>query len=226
MTSQTSPSKSSQIESTQKYLQIAEIRDDLVVMKNGSLRLVLMVSSLNFALKGEDEQNAIINSYVGLLNSLDFPIQIVIQSRRLSIDDYFNKLNELEKKQTNERLRLQTIEYRSFLKEFLDLGMIMTKKFFVVIPYSPWSHKKKTFWERVMEVFSPTRVFKISQDQFLKYKEEVNKHAEIVASGLSSMGLTVVQLPTPHLIELYYNSYNPEVINTQKIVDLNQMSLE
>lgn len=213
-------------ESTQKYLQIAEVKDDVVVMKDGSLRLVLMVSSLNFALKGEDEQNAIISSYVGLLNNLDFPLQIVIQSRRLNIDDYVTKLIELEKKQTNERLRLQTIEYRSFLKEFLDLGMIMTKKFFVVIPYSPWSNKKKTFWQRLTEVFSPSRVFKISQAKFIQYKEELNKRSEIVASGLTSVGLTVVQLPTPHLIELYYNSYNPEVINSQKIVDLNQMSLE
>jgi hypothetical protein len=213
-------------ESTQKYLQIAEIKDDVVVMKDGSLRLVLMVSSLNFALKGEDEQNAIISSYVGLLNNLDFPLQIVIQSRRLNIDDYVAKLIELEKKQTNERLRLQTIEYRSFLKEFLDLGMIMTKKFFVVIPYSPWSNKKKTFWQRLTEVFSPTRVFKISQIKFTQYKEELNKRMEIVAGGLTAVGLTVAQLPTPHLIELYYNSYNPEVINTQKIVDINQMSLE
>lgn len=213
-------------ESTQKYLQIAEIRDDVVVMKDGSLRLVLMVSSLNFALKGEDEQNAIISSYVGLLNNLDFPLQIVIQSRRLNIDDYITKLVELEKKQTNEHLRLQTIEYRSFLKEFLDLGMIMTKKFFVVIPYSPWSNKKKTFWQRLTEVFSPARVFKIGQTKFAQYKEELNKRMEIVANGLTAVGLTVAQLPTPHLIELYYNSYNPEVINTQKIVDINQMSVE
>src|SRR6185295_14391513 len=97
--------------STQRFLEIAEVKEDVVVMKDGTLRVVLLVSSINFALKSEDEQTAIIQGYMSFLNSLDFPLQVVIQSRRLNIQGYLDKLVELEKTQTNDLLRMQTAEY-------------------------------------------------------------------------------------------------------------------
>src|SRR3989338_4007256 len=100
---------------TQTYLPIAEIKDGTVLLKDGTLRSVLLVSSLNFALKSEDEQNAIISAYVGFLNSIDFPIQIVVQSRRLQIKPYLERLIKMELEQTNELLRIQTADYRSFV---------------------------------------------------------------------------------------------------------------
>src|SRR5690606_8228933 len=129
--------------STQTHLPIAEIKDGVVILKDGTLRKVLMTSSINFALKSEDEQNALISSYVSFLNSLEFPIQIIVQSRKLQIKPYLAKLAELEKNQPKELLRIQIADYRAFVEELVDIGQIMTKKFYVVVPYDPLSNKKK-----------------------------------------------------------------------------------
>ena len=118
--------------STQQYLDIVEIREDVVMLKDGTLRAVLAVASTNFALKSEDEQNALISGYAQFLNSLDHPLQIMIQSRRLNIDEYFNRLKIAEKEQTNELLRMQITDYLSFTRELVELGEIMSKRFYVV----------------------------------------------------------------------------------------------
>lgn len=136
-------SKSKVKASTQKYLPFAEIKNDVVLMKDGTLRSVLLVSSINFALKSEDEQEALIQGYVQFLNGFDFPMQIVVQSRRLRIEDYIENLRDLEKKQENELLRIQTGEYRRYVSELVKLGDIMTKRFFLVIPYHPLADKKE-----------------------------------------------------------------------------------
>lgn len=196
--------------STQKYMPIAEIRDNIVVLKDGTLRKVLMISSINFALKNEDEQKAIINGYVQFLNTLEMPLQIVIQSRKLDINSYLEKLRKLAKVQSNELLKIQTEEYANYISQLVTLAEIMEKKFFVVVPYSPFSKKqKKSFYSRVSEVLSPGRVIKLKEDKFQKYREEVERFASIVAGGLTSIGLTVAPLDTQSLIELYYQMYNP-----------------
>lgn len=132
--------------STQSFLEIADIKDNMVILKNGTVRSVLMVSSINFALKNQDEQEGIISSFYSFLNSIDYPLQIVIQSRNLDIDDYLQKLENLSKQQTNELLRMQTLDYTQFVKELLELQSIMTKKFYVIVPYSALSDKKKGFF--------------------------------------------------------------------------------
>ena len=120
--------------SVQKYLDIAEIKEDCVVLKNGSMRAVILVSSLNFALKSEEEQEAIIYAYRNFLNTLEkWPIQIVVQSRKLNIDGYINDLKKKEKEQTNELLRMQIAEYIQYIQELIEMGEIMTKKFFIVM---------------------------------------------------------------------------------------------
>jgi hypothetical protein len=213
-------------ESTQKFLNIAEIKEDVVVLKNGTVRAVLLVSSINFALKGEDEQNAIISAYVGFLNSLSFPLQIVVQSRTLNIDGYLGKLAELEKAQTNELLRLQIADYQAFLKELLDLGQIMTKKFFVMVPYGGLDMGKKKFWEMTADALSPTRELKLGRQKFEKFKQELFKRVDFVASGLSSIGLQSQVLDTQNLITLYYNTYNPEIAEFQKLGDVDKIRLD
>src|SRR3989344_7813602 len=223
---QSNRARAKPVQSTQKYLSIAEIKDDVVVLKDGSVRSVLLVSSINFALKGEDEQNAIIQSYVGFLNSLSFPLQIVIQSRNLNIDNYLTKLSNLEKEQTNELLRMQIADYRSFLGELLELGQIMTKKFYAVVPFSGIKKEKKKFWEQVLDAFSPARSITLSQKKFEHYKEELMKRVDFVMSGLSAAGLSAVPLDTQSLIELYYNTYNPEMADAQKLADVNQLRIE
>jgi len=218
--------KAKPVASTQQYLDIVEIKDDVVILRDGSLRAVLLVSSINFALKGEDEQNALIYAYIGFLNSLNFPIQILIQSRSLNIDGYLSKLENLEKEQTNELLRMQIADYRAFLKELLELGQIMTKKFYVVVPYSGLGEKKKKFWERLMNTFSVAKVIKLSEKHFANYREELQKRVNYIKSGLASIELTSVQLGTQSLIELFYNTYNPEVAVSEKMTDTNMLKLE
>src|SRR6056297_2183779 len=134
--------KESKHVSTQELLDIAEIKEDTVVVKDGTVRAVLLISSINFALKSEEEQNAVISSYVGFLNNISTPVQIVIQSRDLKIENYLDLLKK-EKKQTNRLLKLQTTEYIEYIEELVSIGKIMNKKFFLVVPYSPFSDKRK-----------------------------------------------------------------------------------
>ncbi len=220
------PQKSANIPSTQKYLDIAEIREGTVILKDGSLRAVLLVSSINFALKSEEEQQASIQAYVSFLNYLEYPIQIVIQSRKLNIDKYLNGIAELEKKQTNELLRMQTAEYRQFVSELVELGEIMSKKFYLVIPYTPGADKRKGFLDRLSAIFSPLTVINLKEKKFRELKAELDKRTETVMSGLTSMGLTAVALDTQALIELYYNTYNPEVAEQQKLTDVGELRIE
>ena len=114
---------------SQRFLDISEIREDVAVMKDGTLRAVLLVSSINFALKSMDEQNAIVQAYMQFLNAIDFPIQIVIQSRRMNIDTYLRRLSESERTQTNELLRRQIGDYRDYVRQLVELAEIMQKKF-------------------------------------------------------------------------------------------------
>lgn len=212
--------------STQKYLLIQEMKDNCIVLRDGSLRAILLVSSINFALKGEDEQNAIISAYVSFLNNLNFPLQIVIQSRNLNINSYLAKLKELEKGQQNELLRMQIADYQSFLSELLELGQIMTKKFYVSVPYSGVKHDKKKFFEQAMEAFSPARIVRLSEKRFQKNREELFKRVEGVMGGLSSIGLSAQLLDTQGLIELFYDYYNPEIATAQKVADINELRID
>lgn len=211
---------------TQQRLYIAEIKQDLVVLKDGTLRAVLEVSSVNFALKSEDEQQAIIQGYVGFLNVLDFEVEIVIQSRKLDIRKYLTSLDEMAKQQTNELLRLQTVEYRQYIDELVTLSEIMEKRFLVVIPYSPFSKKRKNWFSRAQEVLLPTRVIKLADQKFSKYQKEIDRRTSIVAGGLTSIGLQVTQLDTQKLIELYYQLYNPTRGTNRTMPSLDKIQLQ
>lgn len=209
--------------SSQHYLDIAEIKEDCVIMKDGTLRAVLLVSSLNFALKSEDEQNAIISAYISFLNFLEFPLQIVIQSRKLDIDGYLNRLKKIEKEQTNELLRMQTTEYRQYITELVEIGDIMNKRFYIVVPYNPLSDKEKSWLKKFFGLFSAARQVKLSQDAFTKRRHALFQRVEHIVGGLASMTLKSVVLDTQSLIELYYNTYNPDVYNQEKLVELNKI---
>ncbi len=212
--------------STQRYVPIAEIRDDVVIMRDGSLRAVLMTSSINFALKSEQEQNASIGSYVSFLNSLSFNVQIIIQSRRLNIDEYLSRLEKVEREQTNELLRMQTREYREYVTQLVDLGNIMSKKFYVVVPLVPGKPKGRGFWARLGEATKAALIVKVSQERFLSRKKDLMQRVDLVATGLGNMGLNVVMLNTQNLIELYYNSYNPKISEHQKLTDIEKLEVD
>ncbi|MDO8668714.1 MAG: hypothetical protein Q7K65_00280 [Candidatus Buchananbacteria bacterium] len=212
--------------STQSYMTISEIRDDAVIMKDGTLRSVLLVSSMNFALKSEEEQNAIVAGYISFLNSLDTTLQIVIQSRKLNLDNYLADIKRAEEEQANDLLKLQTSEYRKYISELVELGDIMTKKFYVVVYYNASFGKKRNFWERSTDVVSPTKLIKLSQKEFSKRHQELFIEVDKIISGLMSMGLRVSILNTQSLIELFYNTYNPTISESQKIADINKLDVE
>ncbi len=212
--------------STVRFLDIAEIRDDVVVLKDGTLRVVLLVSSINFALKSEDEQEAIISAYVSFLNALDHSLEIVIQSRKLNIEKYRLELREREKTQTNELLKAQIVDYQSFIKDLVELGEIMSKRFYVVVPFDPFTAKKKGFFTRFREILSPGVAIKLKEKQFQDRKAELMIRVNNIVSGLTSMSLTAAQLDTQTLIELYYSIYNPQTAETQKLADVAKIQVE
>jgi len=214
----------------QKFLDIAEIRDDIVILKDGTLRCVLLVSSINFALKSVDEQNAIVQAYMQFLNALEFPIQVVIQSRRMNIDTYMRTLDENEKTQSNDLLKRQIRDYREFVKQLVKLGDIMQNRFYVVVPYSSadkaGGSTQKNFFQRMGEILTPTVASKLTEDKFQKMKFDMSLRVNQIIGGLSSMSLNAVQLDTQSLIELYYTVYNPEMFETQRMTDLSRMQVE
>ncbi len=221
----TKKTNKSHLPSAQRYLDIAEIKEDLVLMRDGTVRAVLIVSSVNFDLKSEEEQNAMVGSYVTFLNSLSFPLQVAIQSRPLNIDDYLERLKKTEREHTNELLRLQTADYRNFVSELLELEAIMSKKFFVIVSYNPAQDQKRRYWDRLLDVFSTAHRVLVSREKFDKYSRELSKRIIFISSGLTSMGLQVQRLNTQALIELYYNSYNPTSVRSQPLDDINKLSV-
>ncbi len=211
--------------STQQYLDIAEIKENTVIMRDSTMRAVIMVSSINFALKSEDEQNAIISSYVSFLNNIDFPLQIVIQSRELNIDGYLEVLQQKEREQTNELLKLQTAEYIQYIKELVAISRIMNKRFYVVVSYNPLSDKQKNFFSRFFDVLKPATLIQVKEKRFYQRRVELTHRIDSLISGLNSMGLNAVELDTEGLIELYYNSYNPSTSLNEKLANTNELRI-
>lgn len=212
--------------STQKYLDIAEIRNDVVILKDGSIRKVLMSSSINFALKSEDEQDAIVSGYLSFLNSVDFPFQIVIQSRKLNMDKYLEELKGRESEQTNDLLRTQIIEYQKFIEQLITIGNIVGKKFYIVVPYSPNDELKKGFMSQIGSIFNPAKTILLSDKTFNQYKEKLETRVNKVVGALASIGVTAIPLETRALIELYYYSYNIELSQFEKLPSEDKMTID
>jgi type IV secretory pathway VirB4 component len=202
---------------TQKFVEIEDIRQGVVILKNGSFRRVLMVSGINFELKSEEEQNIISYAYQNFLNTLDFSVQIVIHSRKLNIENYLNKLAERQTTETNELLKNQISEYIEFIRSFVELNAVMAKTFFVVVPYDPIvipSGGKK-----ILEFFKFGSKTKISAlEENLEQKiTQLNQRTEQVINSLTQVGLRVVALEDKELIELFYNLYNPETVERKDL---------
>jgi hypothetical protein len=202
---------------TQDFVPIKEVRDGLAILKDGSMRAVVMTSSLNFALKSEEEQNAILYQFQDFLNSLDFTIQIFIQSRRLDIRPYLALLEERKKAQTIDLLKIQTQEYIGFVKNFTETTNIMTKTFFIVIPYSPAMLQKGGG----LSAFRKKGEAEIKRDEetFEENRAQLEERIAVVEQGLTRTGVRVVQLGTEELIELFYKLFNPG--DTEKPIKLN-----
>ena len=201
--------------STQNSLELSEIRDGLVIMKDGSFRAVVACKSINFDLMSSREREGIEYSYQNFLNSLNHPVQILVRSQRVDIGPYIDKLVELRRNQDNMLLNVLMDDYISFIDVLSQEANIMDKSFFIVIPYFPagdlsnLKDQAKGFFGRVFAKPNNT-VKKIDTADYQKAKDEIKNRVDSVTSGLFQMGLQSVQLTTKELGELYYNFYNPD----------------
>lgn len=210
--------------SAQDFLAISEIKHNVIVMKDGGLRAVIAISSINFSLKSPDEQNAIISSYQSFLNTLEFPVQILIQSRKLDVHAYLDKMREKEMRQTNELLRVQTEEYIEYIAKLTEVGNIMNKTFYIIIPHSSGDPVKAGLVQRFKNLINPTVGISVSQKKFEEEAKIVEDRVARVTGGISGMGLRCMRLTTQELVELLYNCYN---IGTApgSLVDVGELKL-
>lgn len=208
--------------STQRYLPFSEIRENMVMMKDGSSRMVLCVHALNFNLKSTEEQDAILMSYQRFLNALSFPIQIMIRSLKVDIESYINKLKNLALKQPNPLLQEQTYKYVDFLTTLIDLAQIMKKEFYIVVPYDLENNESvrktdifgvfRSFWSALSqeESVSDIRNNRIRMAKLRKWNYE---RLSQVKMSLESIGLKADEVDKTDLVKLIYNYYNPRVKN-------------
>ncbi|MFZ2522011.1 MAG: hypothetical protein WAX44_01925 [Minisyncoccia bacterium] len=205
---------------TQEFVPIREVRDGIVVLKDGTLRAVVLTSSLNFSLKSDDERNAIILQFQDFLNSLDFAIQISIQSRRLDIRPYLALLEDRYKEQVNDLMKIQTREYIEFVKKFTESTNIMTKSFFVVVPYDPAIIDiKGGVAGRLLGRRSASQVAEEKKVSFEENRTQLEQRVSVVEQGLSRCGIRVVRLGEEEVIELFYKIFNPG--DTEKPIKMN-----
>jgi hypothetical protein len=211
---------------TQKYLDVAEIKEDTLVLKSGAMRAVLAISAINFDLKSSDEQEAIINQYQNFLNSIDFPLQILVSSRKLNMQNYLDFLVEKEKSQSNELLRLQISEYRSFIDQLVSVSNIMEKTFYIIVPFSPIESKKGGFFGNLFSLINPQKNILEKRGNFENYRGQLFQRVSHITAALSGIGLKIIPLKTEELIELMFDSYNPEIYNATELKNVEKLELE
>jgi hypothetical protein len=212
------PQKSKAMPSTQRFLEVEEIKEGVVTLKNTSLRSVIMVSSANFALKSEEERDSIIIAYQNFLNSLNFPIQILARSRQLQLEEYLGFIKKIANEQKNELLKLQTEQYYQFIDGLLEEANIMEKRFFVVVPFYPIGVEKVGLVKKILS----NKKTSIPLD-FETQKMELMQRVQLVVGGLSSVGLRCAVLNTEDLIELFYTVYNPDTATSERLSNTDQL---
>jgi type IV secretory pathway VirB4 component len=201
--------------STQDFLQFDYIRDDVIVLKSGDVRAILSVPSINFGLKSQEEQDALVYAFQNFLNSLDFDLQIVIHSQRININPYLEDLAERAQTQENELLRSQTLEYIEFIRSFVSETNVMTKSFYVVVPFSLVKAKQKT-----SGIFSATATLlgqrgaavsaRLSDAEFNTIRTQLLQRVEFVIENLAQLNLSARMLKTAEIVEFLWRLYNPE----------------
>ncbi|MDP2648765.1 MAG: hypothetical protein Q8P19_02590 [bacterium] len=208
-TSSTKETPRASARSTQEFVPISEVRDGIAILKDGSLRAILLASSLNFALKSEDEQTAFIVQFQNFLNSLDFSVQIFVQSRMLDIRPYVATLEAAYKEQLDDLMRIQIREYIEFVKSFTEAANIMTKNFFVVVPFSPTINVTKKGPMALLPFGKKETTTAESNRTFEENASQLEQRISIVQQGLTRTGVRTVQLGTEEVIELLYKLFNP-----------------
>lgn len=193
----------------QQFVPIKEVRDGIMVMKDGTLAMAVLVSSVNLSLKSADEQQATLMQFQNFLNTLDFPIQIVIQSRRYDIRPYILTLQNRLKEQVEPLLQVQTREYIQFIQSFTDQVNIMRKNFFVVVPYIPPILSQQKGLGKLFSFLNKTPTGVADVSDFEEQRTQIEERVSVVEQGLTRVGLRVAQLGTEEVIELLYKTFNP-----------------
>ena len=201
--------------STQDFVEVADVRESVVVLKNGSLRSIVEVGSMNFELKSQDERVAIVMAFQEFLNSIDFSLQIVVNSRKLNIAPYLVYLDSLTQNIEHELLKIQATEYSRFVKGLTELANIMSKKFYVVVPFVPSaigaaSQKSGGIFEGIKNIIRPPRMLAtLSEEEFQTYKTQIDQRVDLVISGISRLGIQARPLEKEGLTNLFQALYNP-----------------
>lgn len=197
---------------TQQLVDIDDIKDGVVYLKNGSVRAIIMVSGINFELKSEQEQDAIVGAYQSFLNALDFSLQLIIHSRKLNIQNYLDKMVAVQQRESNELLKNQASEYIEFIKGFVKKNDIMTKNFFAIVPYDGNGVKEI---QRGISRFIPfLKKKKQTVDESREQKVgQLRQRIDEVVGGIEQIGLRAIQLNDDEILELYYNLYNPQDVS-------------
>lgn len=219
--------------STQNTLQIAEIRDGIVIMNDGSFRSVIMAKSINFDLMSPQEREAVESSYQGFINSLYFPLQITMRSERVDMRPYIQKLDKIRSEQSNMLLALLMEDYIDYISNLVSQTNIMAKHFYLVVPY--FSHldvqkaftQSKNFFSGLVGLFQTKEQHVVINEKDLEdAKTELRNRVQAVLEGLLQCGVQAVPLATQELIELYYTSYNPEISARQPLKNFDDLSSE
>jgi len=200
--------------STQKFVDIKEIKNGVVMLKKGGIRKILIVSGINFDLKSEDEQILILNIFQNFLNSLDFSVQFFIHSRKVNIDAYLERMVVRKEEEPNELLKIQIEEYVDFIKSFIEDNAIINKSFFVSIPYDSVNITNKT--GGVFGFLKKTTQTQKNTDERANL-EQLNHRVSHVIEGLEQIGLRVTPLEDDEIVELFYNLYNPQLVEKRDL---------
>lgn len=196
---------------SQELLNIEEIRDSVAILKSGGLRAVLMASSINFGLKSQEEQDAVVAQYQNFLNGLDFTVQFFISSRDLDIRPYTDMLRERAGQETEELLKIQINEYIDFIQNFVEVERIVSKSFYIVVPFDPAAiNVKSSGVGKLFGMFRKQENTVTPNDTFEERRSQLFQRADAVAQGLAGLGVRTALLNTEELVELYYRLYNPD----------------
>ncbi len=210
-------------QATQEFVPIKEVRDGIIVLKDGSLRSLLMASSINLALKSQDEQSAIIAQFQNFLNSLEFTAQFFVESRSLDIRPYIGLLEDRYALELDDLMKIQIREYIAFIKDFTERANIMTKNFFIVVPYDPALITRGGVG--ALESLIPSNksaTTSLTSEQFEQYRTQLEQRMSVVEQGLVRTGVRVVKLGTEEVIELFYKLFNPGEL--EKPLQVTQMA--
>ena len=221
------------LNSTQNMLQIAEIRDGIVIMNDGSYRSIIMVKPINFDLMSPQERESVEYSYQGFLNALYFPIQIFIHSERVDINPYLNRLRKIRQEQDNMLLAMLTDDYVAFMSDLAQQTNIMDKRFYVVIPYFPVINaqravtQSKNFFTGISGLFNTKQTHVVINEFDLeKAKDELKNRVQALMGALLQCGVQGLPLDTQELIELFYNTYNPDTATRQNLQNFDELNAE